>query len=190
MLEMQLGRVEDIEANIAVVDSKIDEAIAPHREVFERLKTIPGVDRVCAITVIAELGVDMSVFPTVAHAGAWAGVCPGNNESAGKRMTEQKRRGNVHLCSALVQAAMGASRAKNTYLKARFWKIAGRAGHKRAAVAVAHSILKAVYQMLKGSVDYKDLGGDYLDRFLNRNAEKRLVQRLRLMGYEVHPKTP
>jgi len=189
MLEMQLGRVEDIEANIAIVDSKIDEAIAPHRVVMEHLMTIPGVDRVVAVTVIAELGVDMNVFPTPAHAAAWGGVCPGNNESAGKRMGQQKRRGNVHLATALVQAAMAASKTKDTYLKARFWKVAGRAGKKRAAVAVAHTILNAIYHMLKGSVDYKDLGGDYLDRFLNRRAEQRLVQRLRSMGYEVRPKT-
>lgn len=188
MLEMQLSRVEDIESNIAVVDDKIDEAIRPHREVFERLKTIPGVDRVAAVTIIAELGLDMSIFPTVAHAAAWAGVCPGNNESAGKRMTQKKRHGNIHLCSALVQAALGASRTKDTYLKARFWKIAGRAGRKRAAVAVAHSILKSVYEMLKAGVGYKDLGGDYLDRFLSRRSEQRLVQRLRSMGYAVHPK--
>jgi transposase len=144
MLEMQLGRVEDIEANIAVVDRKIDQAVEPYREIVECLNTNPGVDRVGANTIIAELGVDMSVFPTVAHAAAWAGVCPGNNESAGKRMEQQKRRGNVHICSALVQAAMAASKTKNTYFKARFWKIAGRAGKKRAAVAIAHSILKAV----------------------------------------------
>jgi transposase len=189
MLEIQLGRVEDIEAHIAVVDSKIDEAIAPHRAIFDRLITIPGVDRVVAVTVIAELGVDMRVFPTVAHAAAWAGVCPGNNESAGKRMGQQKRRGNVHLCSALVQAAFAAAKTKDTYFKARFWKIAGRAGKKRAAVALAHSILKAVYQMLTAGIDYKDLGGDYLDRFLNRRSEQRLVQRLRSMGYDVRPKT-
>ena len=188
LLEMQLGRVEDIEANIAVVDAKIDEAIAPHRAVFDRLTTIPGVDRITAVTVIAEMGVDMSVFPTAAHAAAWAGVCPGNNETGGKRMAQQKRRGNVHLATALVQAAFGASKTKNTYLSARFWKIAGRAGKKRAALAVAHSILKAIYEMLKASLDYKDLGGDYLDRFLNRRAEQRLVKRIRSMGYEVHPK--
>jgi transposase len=101
MLQMQLSRVEDIEANIAVVDGKIDEAIAPHRAVFERLTTIPGVDRVVAVTVVA---VDMNVFPTMAHAAAWAGVCPGNNESAGKCLGQQKHRGNVHLATALVQA--------------------------------------------------------------------------------------
>ena len=189
MLEMQLDRVEDIEKNIAVVDAKIDEAIAPHQAVMKRLMTIPGVDRVVAVTVIAELGIDMNVFPTSAHAAAWGGVCPGNNESAGKRMGQQKRRGNVHLATALVQAAMSASKTKDTYLKARFWKIAGRAGKKRAAVAVAHTILKAIYEMLKAGIDYKDLGGHYLDRFLNRSAEQRLVLRLRSMGYDVRPKT-
>jgi transposase len=189
MLRIQLDRVEDIEANIAMVDGKIDESMAPHRAVLERLTTIPGVDRVAAFTIVAELGIDMSVYPTVSHAAAWAGVCPGNNESAGKRMSQQKRRGNVHLSTALVQSAMAASKTKNTYLKARFWKIAGRAGKKRAAVAVAHTILKAVYEMLKAGADYKDLGGDYLDRFLNRRTEQRLVHRLRSMGYEVHPKT-
>lgn len=189
MLQMQLGRVEDIEADIAKVDGKIDEVIAPHRAVLERLTTIPGVDRVAAFTIIAELGIDMSIFPTVSHAAAWAGVCPGNNESAGKRLGQQKRRGNVHLSTALVQSAMAASRTKSTFLKVRFWKIVGRAGKKRAAVAVAHTILKAVYEMLKAGVDYKDLGGDYLDRFLNRRTEQRLVQRLRSMGYDVRPKT-
>jgi hypothetical protein len=103
-------------------------------------------------------------------------------------MSQQKRRGNVHLSTALVQAAMAASRAKDTYLKSRFWKIAGRAGQKRAAVALAHSILKAIYEMLKSGVNYKDLGGDYLDRFLNRRTEQRLIHRLRSMGYEVRPK--
>lgn len=190
MIQMQLARVEDIEANIAVVDQKIDEAIAPHLAIFQRLTTIPGVDRVAAVTTIAELGIEMNVFPTMAHAAAWAGVCPGNNESGGKRRSQRKRRGNVHLATALVQAAFAASRTKDTYFKARFWKIAGRAGKKRAAVAVAHSILNAVYQMLKAEVDYKDLGADYLDRFLNRRAERRLVDRLRYMGYHVHLKPP
>jgi transposase len=188
MLEMQLGRVDDIEANIATAHAMIDDAIAAHREVFERLKTLSGVDRVAAMTIIAELGVDMSIFPTSSHAAAWAGVCPGNNESAGKRATQAKRRGNVHLSTALVQAAFAASRTKDTYLKARFWKLAGRAGKKRAAVAVAHSILIAGYQMLRKNVDYKDLGPDYLDKFLAKRVEQRLVRRLESLGYEVQKK--
>lgn len=188
MLEMQLGRVEDIEANIATVDAKIDQALEPHRAIFERLKTIPGVDRIAAMTIVAELGVDMSIFPTSSHAAAWAGVCPGNNESAGKRARQAKRRGNVHLSTALVQAAFAVSRTKNTYLQSRFWKIAGRAGKKRAAVAVAHSILIAAYQMLRANVDYKDLGADYLDKYLTKRVEQRLVRRLESLGYEVHRK--
>jgi transposase len=188
MIEMQLARVEDIEGNIAVVDQRIDSAIAPHFAILRRLTTIPGVDRVAAVTVIAELGIDMDVFPTMAQAAAWAGVSPDNNESGGKRRGQHKRRGNVHLATALVQSAFAASRTKDTYLKARFWKIAGRAGKKRAAVAVAHSILKAIYQMLKADVDYTDLGGDYLDRFLNRRAEQRLVDRVRSLGYDVQLK--
>lgn len=188
LLEMQLGRVEAIEKDIATVDHQIDAAIEPHRVAFEHLVTIPGVDRVVAMTMIAELGVDMSVFPTSAHAAAWAGVCPGNNESAGKRAVQKKRRGNVHLSTALVQAAMTVSRTKNTYFKARFWKIAARAGKKRAAVAVAHSILTAAYQMLLAGEDYTDLGGDYLDRFIKRRAEQQLVRRLESLGYEVRPK--
>jgi transposase len=185
VLQMQLDRVEAIEKDIATVDARIDEAVAPYQVTIERLKAIPGVDRVAAMTIIAELGIDMSIFPTAAHASAWAGVCPGNNESAGKRAGQRKRRGNIHLCSALVQAAMAASRSKDTYLRARFWKIAGRAGKKRAAVAVAHSILKAAYEMLRRDATYKDLGGDYLDRFLNQRAEERLIRRLRSLGYEV-----
>lgn len=188
VLDMQLRRVEDIEANIERLDAKIDEVIAPHRAVFDRLLTIPGVDWAVAVTIIAELGVDMSVFPSSAHAAAWAGVCPGNNESAGKRSKGTKRRGNVHLSTALIQAGMAASKTKNTYLKARFWKIAGRAGKKRAAVAVAHSILIAVYEMLRAGEDYADLGSDYLDRFLKRQAEQHLVRRLEALGYEVRPK--
>lgn len=188
MLDIQLKRVEEIEANVAVVDAKIDEAVAPHRDAIDRLRAIPGVERVAAITIIAELGIDMTVFPSSAHAAAWAGVCPSNNESAGKRMNQAKRRGNVHLSTALVQAAMGASRTRDTYLKARFWKIASRAGKKRAAVAVAHSILTAAYEMLKVNAPYNDLGPNYLDKFLNQRTEQRLVRRLEAMGYEVRPK--
>lgn len=185
MLNIQLQRVEQIEADIIVLDERIDTALKPHRVHIERLKTIPGIDRVAAATIIAELGVDMSVFPTSKHAAAWAGVSPGNNESAGKRGRQAKRRGNVHLTTALVQAAMSASRANGTYLKSRFWRIAARRGRKRAAVAVAHTILIAAYEMLSAGDDYADLGEDYYDRFVSRRAENTLIRRLERMGYEV-----
>ena len=185
LLEMQLGRIERIEQDIELLDRHIDAALEPHRESVARLTQIPGVDRVVAATVVAELGTDMSVFPSARHAAAWAGVCPGNSESAGKRGRQQKRRGNVHLSTALVQAAMCASRKRGSYLKERFWRLKARRGQKRAAVAVAHSILVAAYEMLRRAADYRDLGADHLDRVAKRFIERRLVRRLEALGYRV-----
>lgn len=185
LIGLQLSRVERIEADIQQVDDRIDAALEPHAEVMRRLAQVPGVDRAVAMTIIAELGVDMSVFPTAGHAAAWAGVCPGNNESGGRRRTQGARRGNVHLCTALVQAAMCAARKKGCYLKERFWRLAARRGKKRAAVAVAHSILVAAYHMLRDAADYKDLGPTYLDTLAKSDTKRRLVRRLEGMGYKV-----
>jgi transposase len=185
LLRMQLGRVERIEADVAVVDAQIDAAVAAHADAFKRLVQIPGIDRVAAVTVIAELGTDMSVFPSAKHAAAWAGVSPGNSESAGKRLQQGKRHGNVHLCTALVQAAMGAARKAGSYLKERFWRLKARRGPKRAALAVAHNILIIAYHMLRDGLDYKDLGPDYLDRIAHRSSERRLVKKLEALGYSV-----
>lgn len=185
MLRLQLERVERIERDLDIIDTRIDEALAPHREHLERLTQIPGVDHVVAATIIAELGIDMTVFPTSRHAAAWAGVCPGNNESAGKRTGHAKRRGNVHLTTALVQAAFAASRKKGSYLKERFWRLKARRGPKRAAMAVAHSILIAAYEMLRQGVSYRDLGAAYLDS-INRVAVARsAIRRLEALGYRV-----
>lgn len=185
LLRMQLERVERIESDIAQLDGRIDEALAPHREVLERLMQIPGVHRIGAMTIVAELGVDMSVFPTDRHAAAWAGVSPGNNESAGKRRGRAKRRGNVHLTTALVQAAFAASRKRGCYLKARFWRISVRQGKKRAAVAVAHSILVIAYHMLASGDDYRELGEHYYDQVAKRRTERNLVRRLQALGYNI-----
>ena len=185
LLKTQLDRIERIADDIKSVDRRIDDSVAPYREQLDRLVQIPGVDRVVAITIVAELGIDMSVFPTARHAAAWAGVSPGNNESAGKRAGNAKRHGNVHLTTALVQAAMAASRKKGSYLKERFWRLKARRGHKRAAMAVAHSILNAAYEMLRRGEDYRDLGELYLDRLNETAIKKRLVRRLESMGYRV-----
>jgi transposase len=185
LLQVQLDRVERIESDVSLIDGRIDQAIAPHRSTFDLLVTIPGVDRAAAITLIAELGTDMTIFPTARQAAAWAGVCPGNNESAGKRHGHAKRRGNAHLCSALVQAAFGASQKKGSYLRERFWRLAARRGKKRAAMAVAHSILVAAYEMILRAVPFKDLGASYLDRLLEVTVKKRLVRRLEGLGYRV-----
>jgi transposase len=185
LLRLQLERVERIEGDVAVLDGRIDESLAPHREKLDRLGQIPGVDRVVAATIIAELGTDMTVFPSARHAAAWAGVCPGNNESAGKRGSQVKRRGNVHLSTALVQAAFAASRKRGCYLKERFWRLSARRGKKRAAMAVAHSILIACYEMLRREANYHDLGAEYLDRIAATTVKKRLVRRLESLGYKV-----
>lgn len=185
MLQTQLDRVEGIAADIKSLDVRIDEELQPHQAEMELLRQIPGVDRVVAMTIIAELGTDMDIFPSAAHAAAWTGVCPGNNESAGKRRGRAKRHGNAHLTSALVQAAMSASRKKGSYLKERFWRISARRGKKRAAMAVAHSILIAAYHMLKTGEGYRDLGVAYLDEKRKRTVERQLVKRLEALGHEV-----
>lgn len=185
LLEMQLQRIEDVEATIRALDQRIDAKLEPYREHHQRLMQIPGVDRVGAAVIIAELGVDMSVFPTVHHAAAWAGVCPGNNESAGKRKGQHGRKGNVHLTTALVQAAWGASRAKDTYLKDKYWRLRARRGPGRAALAIAHRILVAAYHMLANAADYRDLGAGHLDKISAKALKNGLVKRLERLGYQV-----
>lgn len=190
LLALQLDRVERIEADIATVDGWIDGVLAPYAPLVQRLTTIPGVDRMGAVVLIAELGVDMTVFPSHQHAAAWAGVAPGNDESAGKRLGRAKRRGNVHLVTALVQAAAAASRKKGSYLKEKFWRLKARRGHKRALVAVAHHILVSAYHLLKRGEDYKDLGPNYLDRRAQGTIKRRLVRRLEALGYTVSLQAP
>ncbi len=185
LLAMQIDRLEQVEASIAKLDERIDLKLEPYREQHRRLMQIPGVDRVGAAVIIAELGVDMDVFPTAQHAAAWAGVAPGNNESAGKRKYQPGRKGNVHLMTALVQAAVCASKKKGSFFKEKYWRLKARRGPKRAAVAMAHKILVAAYHMLARKKDYKDLGTDYLDRTAATLVKRNLVKRLERLGYRV-----
>lgn len=185
ILEMQLARLEQADEHLSKLDARIEAKLAPYREHRERLVQIPGVDRVLSAVIIAELGTDMSVFKTVAHLAAWAGVCPGNNESAGKRKKGTARKGNVHLMTALVEAAHAASRKKDTYFKDKFFRLKARRGYLRAAVAVAHKILKAVYVILSTGSDYRELGASYLDAADARRVTSNLVRRLERLGYDV-----
>ena len=146
---------------------------------------IPGIDRIGAAVIIAELGVDMTAFPTARHAAAWAGVCPSNNESAGKRKGQPGRKGNPHLTSALVQAAVAASRKKGTYLKDKYWRLKARRGPMRAALAIAHKILIAAYHMLASGEDHRDLGETHLDKLSAAATKNGLVKRLERLGYRV-----
>ena len=185
LLGMQLERVEQVERDIAKLDQRINAQLAPYQEQLARLMQIPGVDWVVATTIIAELGVDMSVFPTAQHAAAWTGVCPGNNESAGRTKRQRARRGNEHLTTALVQAAVCASRTKGSYLKEKYWRLAARRGPNRAAMAVAHKILIAAYHMLATGTDYRDLGAAYLDKRFSERTKATLVKRLEQLDYKV-----
>lgn len=186
LLAAQLRRLDQVESEIADLDQFIDDRVAAYDEQRLRLDQIPGVDRIAAASIIAELGVDMSVFPTVKHVVAWAGVCPGNNESAGKRGSQPIRKGNVHLRTILVEAAQAASRAKGTYLKDKFHRLKARRGYKRALIAVAHKILVAAYHMLSTGGSYADLGDTYLDHLDKRRITSQLVRRLERLGYGVH----
>jgi len=186
LLGLQLERLEQVEATLVALDERIDDKLSPYRTQHQRLMQIPGIDRVGAAVIIAELGVDMNVFPTPQHAAAWAGVCPGNNESAGKRKAQPGRKGNVHLTTALVQAAKCASRKKGSYLKEKYWRLRARRGPNRAALAVAHKILIAAYHMLRSGLDYKDLGTGFLDRASASATKSSLVKRLQKLGYKVH----
>jgi transposase len=160
-------------------------AVSPLQMAVGLLKTIPGVDEITAAILVAEIGVNMSQFPTSAHLASWAGLCPGNNESAGKRLSGATRHGSVWLRRALCQAAWGASRTKNTYLSALYRRLIIRKGKKKTIVAVAHTILVIAYHVIKNQRPYQELGADYFDRLDQKTLERRLVKRLTNLGYQV-----
>ncbi|GHO55697.1 hypothetical protein KSB_41720 [Ktedonobacter robiniae] len=146
---------------------------------------IIGISEEAAQGILAEIGIEMGQFPSAQHIASWAGVCPGNHESAGKRLSGKTRKGNPWLRRLLVQAAHAAGRSKNTYLAAQYHRIASRRGAKKAALAVAHSILVIIYHILRDQSSYQDLGGNYFDERDRQAVQKRLVKRLERMGYQV-----
>ena len=154
-------------------------------EAVTLLDTIPGINARAAQGIIAEIGTDMKRFKTARHLASWAGVCPGNNESAGKRLSSKMRKGSPWLRQLLLEAAHAASHSKNTYLAAQYRRIASRRGAKVALIAVGHSLLTIIYHMLSEHVPYADLGGNYFDEHDRQGIEKRLVRRLEKLGYQV-----
>ena len=185
LLAMQLRRLDAAEQDIAVLDQRLTEKLAPYRAQLALLMQIPGVDWLVAAVLIAEIGTDMAVFLSVHHLAAWAGVCPGNYESAGKRKNVQARKGNVHLKTILVGAAISASHTKGSYLRDKYYRIKARRGPLRAAVAIAHKILVAAYHMLSRGVPYRDLGQCYLDQLDETRTVANLKRRLERLGYHV-----
>ena len=149
------------------------------------LMTIPGIDWVVAATIVAEIGVDMSAFPSAGHLAAWAGACPGNNESAGQRKPADARTGNPYLKTALCNAAIAASRKRGSFFKAKYHKLKSRRGGGRAALAIAHKLIVCVYHMLSTKAGYRELGEDYFDKRDTQRAARRYVRRLRDLGFSV-----
>jgi transposase len=180
-----LCQIEGVDDTIARFDAQIQAICGPFEEAVSLLDTIPGVARRTAEMIVAEIGTDMTRFPSADHLASWAGVAPGNHESAGKRASGQTRKGNRFLRTTLVQAAHAAARTKGTYLSAQYRRLAARRGKKRAILAVVHSILVMAYYMIHRQEPYRDAGVDFFDRLQPEDTARRLVKRLEILGYHV-----
>ncbi len=186
LLAEQLAHIEALDASLERLSTEIAERMRPFDELIERLDAIPGVGRTIAEVLLAEIGADMTRFPTANHLVSWAGMCPGHNESAGKKRSGKTRKGSPWLRAALVQAAHAAARAKQTYLAAQYRRLTARRGTKKAAVAVGHSILVIVYHLLTDpDCPYFDLGATYFDQRDPGAVQRRLIHRLEALGYHV-----
>ena len=180
-----LCQIDSLDETIARFDQEIELYCRPFEQAVVLLDTIPGVARATAQAIVAEIGADMSRFPTADHLASWAGVAPGNNESAGKRRSGRTRQGNKPLGAALNQAAHAAAHTRNTYLSAQYHRLAARRGTKKAIVALMHSILVMAYHMIQRNQPYHELGGNYFDQQRPEITVERLVKRIEKIGYEV-----
>jgi transposase len=185
LLQRMLDHIEAQEAEIADLDARIEELIAPFGHQVELLSTIPGVDKRAAQTILAEIGPDMSVFPTPGHLASWAGMCPGQRDSAGKRGSGKTRKGSKWLRATLVQSARASTRTKGTYLRERYVQIRRRRGDARAVVAVGHEILLASYRILETGQPYIDPGSAIFTERTAERARRHAVDRLHRLGYTV-----
>ena len=185
LLRMQLDHVCYLDQQIAALDTEVAKRLAPFEAQLRQLDTIPGVNQRVAEVIVAVAGTDMTRFPNADHLVSWAGMCPGSNESAGKRRTSRTRKGNPILRGTLTQAGQAAGRSKNTYLGATYRRIAARRGSKRAAIAVGRSILEIAYFVLRDGVAYEELGVNYFDERKKDAVIRNAVKRLEKLGYRV-----
>jgi transposase len=185
LLRLHLDQIDALDAAIAKIDREVEAAIAPFRTAVEQMSSVPGVKNLAALQIISEIGTDMSRFPSDGNLVSWACICPRSDESAGKRRSTRIRKGSPWLKTALVQCAHSAVRMKGTYFQALFHRIRSRRGVKKAIVAVAASILTAIYHMLKDGTMFQDLGADHFDRRTKEQQKNRLVKRLAELGYAV-----
>ena len=186
LIRLCLDHAGHLEKAIAELDQRVEAVMAPFERARDHLDTITGVGKRAAETIIAEIGTDMSRFPSAGHLASWAGMAPGNNITGGKRHSGKTTKGNVWLADILTQCSWSAAHTRDTYLSAQFWRLARRIGKKKAAVAVGHSILVICWHLLADDADYDDLGGDYFVRRGNTaRHQDRLVEQLQQLGYHV-----
>jgi transposase len=188
MLKLHLRQIDQLDRSIQELETQAREATAPFRHRVEQLTAIPGISETAASVLLAEIGTDMSVFPSAAHLLSWAGMCPRNDESAGKRRSTRLRHGAPWLKATLIQIAWPATRRKDSYFRALFHRLKARRGPKKAIVAVAASILTTVYHLLRDGTVYQDLGMSHFDSLNRDRAAKSLVRRLQALGFEVEVK--
>jgi transposase len=174
-----------LDRKLEEVDKRLAKQLQPHADMMFRLCTIPGVDFTTAAVILAEIGFDMSRFPDAAHLASWAGLCPGNHESGGKRYSGSTCKGNRYLRRALTQSAWSVKSKRNCFLTALFWRISARGGRKKAALAVAHRMLTIAYEIIRDGTVYQELGGNHYDRLDPDRSARRLIRRLQQIGFEV-----
>lgn len=185
LLQLHLGQIDGLDAAVATIDREVEANLAPFRTAVALVSTIPGVSTLGAEVIVSEIGLDMSRFPTVGHLLSWAGLCPRNHESAGKRRSSRLRKGPPWLKTTLVQCGWAAKNKRESYLRAQFLRLKSRRGPQKAVCAVAASILTAVYHMLKDGTVYQDLGAEHFNRRSKTTQTQRLVKRLEHLGYAV-----
>jgi transposase len=192
LLDKELSQLEWLEAQLQVLEQEIERRVEPFEQAIRHLITIPGVERKAAWTVVAEVGADMSVFADSRHLASWAGLCPGNRESGGKRISGRTRKANRYVRRALCQAAWAASHTRNTLISALYRRIQVRKGAPKAVMAVAHHLITVIHSMLLRGEDYIELGADYYDRKNKPRVASRLLSRLSKLGYfvELRPINP
>lgn len=185
LLTRILAHIDFLEESIATVYQEIEGRLGPFEEAMKLLESIPALQETAIATIISEIGTDMSRFPSDKHIASWAGVCPGNHESAGKRLNGSTTHGNPYLRAVLCQIAWVVAHTKNTYLSAFYHRISRRRGKKKAIIAVAHTLLVIIYHVLATKKPYEELGTDYFDQLDKARIERRSIQRLEQLGYTV-----
>jgi transposase len=185
LVEQILAKIDFLDETLERITAELEERLAPFAPMLTNLDTIPGVNWATAVSILAETGGDMTRFPTAGHLCSWAAMCPGHDESAGKRRSGKTRKANRYLRAALIQSALGASHTRRTALQARYLRVKRHRGHKKAVVAVGHQILEIAYYIMRDSVTYAELGADYFERRHADRAVRRHVRHLEALGFHV-----